>query len=321
MDSVFVSYSHQDAKFVERLIEQMDRLDINVTYDKWLIRVGDSIIEKIAGAIEKASAVIAVLSHNSVTSNWVRKELSLAMTGEIDGKSVKVLPVVIDDCSIPLAIADKLFADFRNGFYCGVLQLLDAIGREASPIDGDEYYRRLSVTLTGYRELEEILSSSNPSKIREFLKQNDDVLKDAFGARLVAWDFEWGAGPPIGCLLIGAGNSAGVHFNILQLGPTGFQDPSGVEIEQAAQSASAVLDGCHNSFGDFSFAVACRFKHSSIARMQFNRRRHGEMVATILMGRRMEYSEVHEDARTVVRHRSRRTIHVASYDRLFRETG
>ena len=95
METVFVSYSHSDSDFADRLVDDLRASEVPATYDKLLLKVGDSIIEKIAETVVDSNAVIALLSPTSVKSNWVKKELSFAMTGEIEKRGVKVLPAVI----------------------------------------------------------------------------------------------------------------------------------------------------------------------------------------------------------------------------------
>ena len=114
MDGVFVSYSHKDSEFVDRLIADLRYSDVPAIYDKWLLAVGDSIIEKISSAVTTSAYVIAILSPHSVESAWVKKELSLAMTGELHQNRVKVLPAMVVDCDLPPALSDKLYADFRH---------------------------------------------------------------------------------------------------------------------------------------------------------------------------------------------------------------
>ena len=82
--------------------------------DEAELLVGDSLIEKISATIASIDLVVAVLSRNSVRSAWVQKELSLAMTREIGGRRVCVLPVRLDSAPIPDYLTDKLWADFSD---------------------------------------------------------------------------------------------------------------------------------------------------------------------------------------------------------------
>jgi len=133
MPSVFLSHSSKDKFFARKLAEALTRYGVTVWIDEAELRIGDSLIEKISDAIEDSDFVAAVLSHNSVNSNWVQKELRLATTKEIGGKCVVVLPVLIDRCEIPAFLQDKLYADFTNAdeFDAPMERLLHAIGVSA----------------------------------------------------------------------------------------------------------------------------------------------------------------------------------------------
>lgn len=120
----FICYSHRDSSFVDRLVEDLERERIKIWIDKWEIRVGDSLLDKISEGIEKNDYLITVLSKASVRSNWVRKELNAALMKELYIKSVVVLPVLLQECKIPLLIADKKYADFRQSYEAGLTELL-----------------------------------------------------------------------------------------------------------------------------------------------------------------------------------------------------
>ncbi len=114
--SVFISYSHSDRNFVDQLASTLLERKINVWLDRWEIVVGDSLIQKIQAGLEECSALLVVLSKASVESEWCKKELSAGLIRELDERKVVVLPVLIEDCKVPLFLRDKLYADFRRGF-------------------------------------------------------------------------------------------------------------------------------------------------------------------------------------------------------------
>jgi TIR domain len=74
----------------------------NVWLDKWELSVGDSLIDKIQDALTESSAILIILSRNSVTSNWCRKELNAGLIRELEEKKSILIPCVIDDCELPL---------------------------------------------------------------------------------------------------------------------------------------------------------------------------------------------------------------------------
>src|SRR4051812_23154787 len=106
---IFISYSHADSEFVDRLATQLVQQAVNVWVDRWEINVGDSLIDKVEEAIAGASALLVVLSRASVESNWVKKEVNAGLVRELEEKQVVVLPVLVEDCKIPVFLREKFF--------------------------------------------------------------------------------------------------------------------------------------------------------------------------------------------------------------------
>lgn len=112
--TVFISHNSKDKSFVRRLAKALEARNIKCWVDEAEIRFGESLVHKISEAINKIDLVIAVISKNSVFSNWVRQELDWAMTKEIKGNRVIVIPIIIEKCDIPFFLANKLYADFTG---------------------------------------------------------------------------------------------------------------------------------------------------------------------------------------------------------------
>lgn len=111
MTSAFISYSHQDQELVRSVAEHLQADGFHVWLDEWDLKVGDSLIERISEAIDQVDFVVAFISNASRDSQWCRKEVSLAMTGELAAKGVKVLPVRIEGAQMPPTLVDKFFLD------------------------------------------------------------------------------------------------------------------------------------------------------------------------------------------------------------------
>lgn len=115
MPSVFLSHSSKDKPFAKQLAAQLRQAGVDVWLDEVQLDIGDSLIERIGRAIDESDFVIAILSRNSISSFWVKKELEIAMTKEIESKTITVLPIIIDkDCKVPGFLRDKLYADFTD---------------------------------------------------------------------------------------------------------------------------------------------------------------------------------------------------------------
>jgi len=133
MSSVFISYSSKDRGFSAKLATDLKSKGLNVWYDQWELKVGDSLILKIEAAIKAQDFLVAVLSKSSVKSQWVMKELSTGLIRELEEKRVVVLPVVIEDCDIPPFLSDKVYADFRDDYLAGLDRLLGAFPARLFP--------------------------------------------------------------------------------------------------------------------------------------------------------------------------------------------
>ena len=126
---IFISYSHRDKGFVDRLAVQLVRYKVSVWLDRWELHVGDSLISRIQEAISGASALLVILSKASVASEWCRKELNSGLVRELEEKRVVVLPVLREDCEVPLFLREKMYADFRSDFDGGLKTILEAVAR------------------------------------------------------------------------------------------------------------------------------------------------------------------------------------------------
>lgn len=134
--TIFISYSHTDNVFVDQLAAHMVKKNAQVWVDTWELNVGDSIVQRVQDAITESDALLVVLSKASVKSEWCKKELNSGLIRELDEKRAVVLPVVIDDCDIPLFLREKMYADFRGDFNTGLNAVMDAIAKVSNPNQG-----------------------------------------------------------------------------------------------------------------------------------------------------------------------------------------
>ena len=141
---VFISYSHQDKDFVDQLAIQLVRKNVHVWVDRWELSVGDSLIDKVQQAVEGASALLVVLSPESVQSEWCKRELSAGLLRELEERRVVVMPVLLRDCEIPIFARGKFYADFRTNFDDGLKAVIDGIAKvtnaSLSRLQEDTYY-------------------------------------------------------------------------------------------------------------------------------------------------------------------------------------
>ena len=130
---VFISYNHADRDFAENLAINLVHAKKNVWIDKWELSAGDSLISRIESALEGADAILIILSRNSIESEWCKKELRSGLIRELEEKSVLLIPIVIDDCEVPLFLREKLYVDFRESKDEAFALLLRSLERISNP--------------------------------------------------------------------------------------------------------------------------------------------------------------------------------------------
>lgn len=107
---VFLSHAKEDKnRFVLDFGEKLRNNGIDVWLDKWEMLPGDSLVDKIfEEGLKNAEAIIIILSDYSVNKPWVKEELNAGMMKKI-GKGTKIIPVIIDDCSVPESLQSTLW--------------------------------------------------------------------------------------------------------------------------------------------------------------------------------------------------------------------
>src|SRR6266481_4490208 len=132
MTSIFLSHNHRDREFTRRLGNWLRNYGARVWIDEAEMKVGDSLLQKIESGIAGAEFLGVVLSPNSIKSEWVRRELEIALTDEIGGRRAKVLPLLHRTCEMPGFLRGKVYADFRKkkDFEAAVKKVAAALGFE-----------------------------------------------------------------------------------------------------------------------------------------------------------------------------------------------
>jgi hypothetical protein len=128
---VFVSHASADKTFVDRLVGDLAARDIPVWYDKLDLRVGESIPGWINAGLADSQYFAIVLSKASVGSKWVQEELNAALMTQVAKGGTFILPLLIDDCTVPPLLAHRRHADFRGDYTAALTELLSIWGKDA----------------------------------------------------------------------------------------------------------------------------------------------------------------------------------------------
>ena len=107
---VFISHASEDKnRFVIDFASRLRAHGIDAWLDRWEMLPGDSLVDKLfEEGLHNATAVVIVLSTNSVDKPWVREELNAAFVKHVEN-GTKLIPVVLDDCRVPECLASTLW--------------------------------------------------------------------------------------------------------------------------------------------------------------------------------------------------------------------
>ncbi len=95
--SCFISYSHKDEEFAKRLHADLQDKGIRCWFAPEDMKIGDRLHRSIDEAIRVHDKLILILSENSVTRAWVRKEVETALEKEKAQNSDVLFPIRLDD--------------------------------------------------------------------------------------------------------------------------------------------------------------------------------------------------------------------------------
>lgn len=122
MPKVFISHSWEDNKISKKLAEHLERHGTEIWIDYAKIRGGDSLPDRINGALEWCDTLILVWSETAQSSRYVKLEWENALT-----LGRRIIPCRLGNTRIPPILSNLLYIDFDD-FDTGYSNLLRALG-------------------------------------------------------------------------------------------------------------------------------------------------------------------------------------------------
>ena len=117
--AVFISYSHKDEAWKDRLVSHLRVLEYEGALDVWddrRIEGGDDWRQEIETALDKATVAILIISKDFLTSRFIREEeLTKIIAGRTEGR-LKVIPLIAEPCAWQqVAVLQGIQARPRDG--------------------------------------------------------------------------------------------------------------------------------------------------------------------------------------------------------------
>ena len=100
-ESVFVSYSHNDREFLNRLLTHLKPLEKNGFIDLWVdtrLRAGDRWEKEIEKALNKATVAILVVSADFLASDFIVNNELPPILRNAEEKGTKIIPLIVKPC-------------------------------------------------------------------------------------------------------------------------------------------------------------------------------------------------------------------------------
>jgi TIR domain. len=100
-NQVFISYSHKDTKWLERLqihLQPLERLGLVNRWDDSLIKPGENWREEIKEAIESAKVAVLLISADFLASDFVSTNELPPLLASAQEKGAVILPLIVSPC-------------------------------------------------------------------------------------------------------------------------------------------------------------------------------------------------------------------------------
>lgn len=157
-NSIFISYSSKDLKFVERITEELEKMGVTYWKAPEMIPAGSSYAREIPQAIQNCGVFLLVLSPTSQESIWVEKEIDSAICNRKTIIPFQVKEVELNDTFRfylnnvqMISYADnpqKAFVDLRQQ----LCQLLPELNMNIGSVEEEENPRPSDNIVTMIRE-------------------------------------------------------------------------------------------------------------------------------------------------------------------------
>jgi tetratricopeptide (TPR) repeat protein len=115
---VFLSHSHADAGWVEKLARKLeDKEKLRVWLDRWILVPGKPFIQEMEMGLENAGSCVVCIGERT-PQGWFRKEIDRALNRQVKEPDFRVIPLLLpeaQDANVDDFIELNTWVDLRNG--------------------------------------------------------------------------------------------------------------------------------------------------------------------------------------------------------------
>jgi hypothetical protein len=170
---IFISHSTKDNEFTHNLAEQLRQAGFNTWVDVESIPEGSTWAREIEKGVEECQSLVVVMSKNARESEWVEREILLAMQ-----LKKPVFIALIEDVTLPIYLINRQYTDFRKHSKQAAERLIKALQESPSEDAADSSAK------------EDGQHSAKPNQ-HNFFKYMEQLQNGKLGALLARDLFHW----------------------------------------------------------------------------------------------------------------------------------
>lgn len=130
---LFISYSQRDDGIANKISDALKSVGHEVWKWNETLKPGDNIAKKTQEGIENADVFLLIVSENSLNSKSVMQEFSMLALSEISKRELRIIPVLIDNSSVPSYLLTYLYIDISKDIEAGVEKLVESLAQQSRP--------------------------------------------------------------------------------------------------------------------------------------------------------------------------------------------
>lgn len=104
--NVFISHNSRDKADARLLATLLAQQGVNVWFDEWNIRPGESLTGGIEEGLGNAEVFVLLWSEGAHSSRWVGTEMRAYIRQRVDDDTLRIVPVMLDETPLPVLVAD-----------------------------------------------------------------------------------------------------------------------------------------------------------------------------------------------------------------------
>lgn len=140
---VFISYSHNDGKFVTRLKNELEARGIRIYIDTERLCFGENLDHFISKSVRATDFTISVISQSSLLSFWVIMEALETLASEKLRKKTKLIAIYIDKSFLRPGFLDEIVAKMQENIQALQEERQRLLQNGVTPVHADKQLQRL----------------------------------------------------------------------------------------------------------------------------------------------------------------------------------